>query len=483
MYAYSRRTKRQFIAITLVLILTISAPIQAYSLPVIALAPELVAAGTAVLPVAAKALALTGCLVGSQYAYKYIDNLRVKTWLKNLTASTALILTTAYLRANNGRISFTGAELNQINAELAGQMTASMSMRQDGAPSNAIIAMESAGSQYGITDDTPLRNIKDALGNPVSYYLWKSEPFTVYDSFNRPYQAQKLTMTLTNYLGQSITVKQTNIYCLQGNGEAYISRYNGHTDNYTSSNTFWLTGNSQPATMEAWKGYWYKYTTLNNSGFWGRTLTDAELATMSLVMTTFCGTRYWEPPLAKANPTIKAVSADLAVSLPLAGEHAGSLDSPVEDNGKVEVPYWGGVSWDNLHADQPAQDVINDLANSQVASPVTINQGDTTNNFTLDLNVPSTFTIDWSPLLVASELKTVFPFSIPWDFWNLFKVFLADPVTPHFTLNFQVPFLGVTYPIDVDFSPFDTIAAICRWFVLLFFSYGLITKTKSLIWG
>lgn len=81
-----------------------------------------------------------------------------------------------------------------------------------------------------------------------------------------------------------------------------------------------------------------------------------------------------------------------------------------------------------------------------------------------------------------SSISTKFPFSLPFDIYNLFNVFSADPVTPKFTVPLDMTSVGgEVYNIDIDLSDFDDIANIVRWLLYGLFLIGLIILTNKLI--
>lgn len=95
--------------------------------------------------------------------------------------------------------------------------------------------------------------------------------------------------------------------------------------------------------------------------------------------------------------------------------------------------------------------------------------------------------IDWSKLKVAAGmLTTVFPFSIPWDVFNMLNVLNVEPKTPVFKIDVgeDVSILGTDIPIDykfdIDFSIFDKIAAVGRWGLVLIFDISIIMALRRL---
>jgi hypothetical protein len=94
--------------------------------------------------------------------------------------------------------------------------------------------------------------------------------------------------------------------------------------------------------------------------------------------------------------------------------------------------------------------------------------------------------IDWKKLQpVLSALKTVFPFSIPWDFAAFIGQFNIEPQTPVIPIKIdeQLPFFGKTLPFkfefNLDFSMFDVVAKITRWGLIISFDIYLITSLRK----
>lgn len=82
------------------------------------------------------------------------------------------------------------------------------------------------------------------------------------------------------------------------------------------------------------------------------------------------------------------------------------------------------------------------------------------------------------------DLKTRFPFSIPWDLYALLVLFSHSPVTPVFDLPFS--YVGqnwtvYTQYVHIDLSDFDYIAEAFRWCSLALFSLALAWKTPYMI--
>ena len=99
------------------------------------------------------------------------------------------------------------------------------------------------------------------------------------------------------------------------------------------------------------------------------------------------------------------------------------------------------------------------------------------------LNPTFSKTIDLSPLYM--DLSTKFPFSIPFDIYNLFKDFEVSKKRPVVSYSLPEKYFG-TNKMEVDFAFYDDIfpfTTILRYFLLISFVYFLIIKTRDLIGG
>lgn len=77
------------------------------------------------------------------------------------------------------------------------------------------------------------------------------------------------------------------------------------------------------------------------------------------------------------------------------------------------------------------------------------------------------------------DLRSVFPFCIPFDLYNIVKIFDSgeNRQAPHISFTFP----GTDWVIDVDLSVFDPVAGILRLLELILFIIGLAVATRSLI--
>lgn len=95
--------------------------------------------------------------------------------------------------------------------------------------------------------------------------------------------------------------------------------------------------------------------------------------------------------------------------------------------------------------------------------------------------------INFKPLIMlAGAITEKFPFSIPWDVFDLFSQFNVEPISPVFEIgsgkdiylgDMRIP---VKYDFDIDFSKFDPLAMIIRWGEILVFDICLILALRRL---
>lgn len=81
-----------------------------------------------------------------------------------------------------------------------------------------------------------------------------------------------------------------------------------------------------------------------------------------------------------------------------------------------------------------------------------------------------------------SSITTKFPFSLPFDIYNIFNIFSAEPQAPKFTIPFDFTSIGGdVYNINIDLSDYEWIANIIRWILYAIFIAGLVLLTNKLI--
>lgn len=82
----------------------------------------------------------------------------------------------------------------------------------------------------------------------------------------------------------------------------------------------------------------------------------------------------------------------------------------------------------------------------------------------------------------AIDLTKYFPFCIPFDIYDFFMCLNAAPEAP--VIEWAIPLPGgEMYPMEIDLSPYDSVALLLRRLQLLLFCVGLAFKTRDLIKG
>lgn len=99
--------------------------------------------------------------------------------------------------------------------------------------------------------------------------------------------------------------------------------------------------------------------------------------------------------------------------------------------------------------------------------------------------VPDTERIEFDPPAhyTVRDLRTFFPFCIPFDLFDMLGVLAAQPVAPHFEYRFQPGIANIDYTIVIDFQQFDSVALLLRRLETLSFCIGLAMVTRNLIRG
>ena len=81
------------------------------------------------------------------------------------------------------------------------------------------------------------------------------------------------------------------------------------------------------------------------------------------------------------------------------------------------------------------------------------------------------------------DLRTLFPFCIPFDLIDCIRLFNAEPVTPKIEVPMHFAFVDVDYTWIIDLKDFDGVATVCRSMFLILFIVGLVLITRTLIRG
>lgn len=157
-------------------------------------------------------------------------------------------------------------------------------------------------------------------------------------------------------------------------------------------------------------------------------------------------------------------SIEDVASVPTFKNPSISLDKDVS----ISVPT--DVTWDTV-IDKTYESTL-DMTNTDISDSKPISP---------DFSLPGSVSLDFSPLQIAVSDR--FPFCIPFDFVNAFKMFQSESSIPKFNVEFPSQYMIGGGSFEIDFSNFTGIASILRYFILLIFVTGLIKKTKDLLGG
>ena len=94
---------------------------------------------------------------------------------------------------------------------------------------------------------------------------------------------------------------------------------------------------------------------------------------------------------------------------------------------------------------------------------------------------PSTTPIDIDGSDATRDWRLVFPFCIPFDMIDLYKVLVAEPKAPHWEIPLRVDAIGFEYTFIIDFEQFETLAEIFRLCETIGFILGLALITGKVI--
>lgn len=458
-----RKFKRllSVIVIIMVLFTFVTEPIFADPLTLTITAAE--AAGAAgLLPLAVFILGSAGVVILGTYSIEYIHKNAMNLFYSGLTSGTLATLKAIQARKNaQGVVTVTPAEMRAVVPELAKVLGSNYAAEKTAVVPNF---MTSDFKYVQGTTATPLvfaplskYKIASKSGGPVSVHIEATRGIEVIGNY---------TLARITYRIQAIDMRNgvkcdTGVYTVWnqiGVASATVSMFAGtvipadwYESKYFMSNKInaFMTPLNTVFSAVTWD---MLFPSVSSS--W-----DYQGAPMTVPAE---GIDIKIP----ANPVNIRV-ADYAPSVPQDYTNTRQIGAMTDELANVTV--------DNptISTDLSAGETVN------TDTPATTT--DTTNP--LDLSIPSSGALDWSPLLNITNVTTVFPFSLPWDLANIFKVFNSDPQPIRYQFTFKIPTLGISYPMDMDFTPFDGIAKIIRVFTLLIFSVFLLTKSKSMIWG
>lgn len=133
----------------------------------------------------------------------------------------------------------------------------------------------------------------------------------------------------------------------------------------------------------------------------------------------------------------------------------------------------------------PKPNTVDDIINGSTVQNPTITDTETGTT----INKPNggsggvSGTISFAPLFALGEgLKNVFPFSLPFDLYNILESLDAEPQTPVLEVDFSfIPGATKEAVLKVDLSVFNGVMEVVRMCELVLFSIGLILITRRLI--
>ena len=80
---------------------------------------------------------------------------------------------------------------------------------------------------------------------------------------------------------------------------------------------------------------------------------------------------------------------------------------------------------------------------------------------------------------MSVHLEDYFPFCLPFDVYKIMQKFNGSPVAPQVHLSFDAPTLNIHIPLDLDFSVFDSVAAVLRNGEAVLYVVGLAVVTRK----
>ncbi|MGN0608753.1 MAG: hypothetical protein ACI4J6_06075 [Oscillospiraceae bacterium] len=193
---------------------------------------------------------------------------------------------------------------------------------------------------------------------------------------------------------------------------------------------------------------------------------------------------------------------DGSVSLPIGTVIIDGVEYPISDDGTVTidgVTYTinddGTITVDGVtyypEYDFPVYDdtALRDLLARLLSLLDDANvPSDTTSDDIID-NTQSVVIADadFGKLTMDKSIATVFPFCIPWDFYNGLKLLSTNPVAPRFEVPFEIPqyhfFPGFKKMIVVDFSDYEQYFYIVRWGMFTIAMFGMCFLTFKIVKG
>lgn len=182
------------------------------------------------------------------------------------------------------------------------------------------------------------------------------------------------------------------------------------------------------------------------------------------------------------------------VDIPIVGSQSYSYSSvatgsgwqqweqKVEDKQRVEIPLPPDLTIDDLVEKNFRN--VEEKNYSDTLDPSVPGDNTDTGGGTIDYDVPTDITLDFSPLMAFGDTLTgKFPFCIPWDIKRSIESLVASPKAPRWTIEFDTDYFVGGGSFTIDFAEFEELAKIVRWAIMIIFSMGLMIKTRDIIKG
>lgn len=167
--------------------------------------------------------------------------------------------------------------------------------------------------------------------------------------------------------------------------------------------------------------------------------------------------------------------------------HIGDKTYTINDDGSVTVDdktYYPDYDVTPYNYDSLIDLLLKLLNNIDVAEDSTA--GDLTDDSDVEMS-EELANSELSSLVLPKTILTVFPFCIPWDFYNGIKLLSQEPEAPRFEVPFEIPayksFPGLKKMIVIDFSEYSSAFAIVRWTFFVIFMFGLCFVTFKIVKG
>lgn len=149
-----------------------------------------------------------------------------------------------------------------------------------------------------------------------------------------------------------------------------------------------------------------------------------------------------------------------------------------DQDGKVTIPLNNTGSTTDLDSDNTTQSQST-TAGADIATEADKAASEAANEGH-DTSVPKPGEL---PDLALPEIifKEKFPFCLPWDLYLAFSNLAAPAAPPKWEIPFEIQSLNLRHDITIDFSQFDTLAAVLRWGLSVAFVIWLILLTRKII--